>query len=206
MLHGSPLLSLLLVLLSLGAVPLSLGQRPVSEMHQPRSVSGVQHRLGAPLVPARAAPTEPLPPELADPVKVIEVLAPDKVVVRTREGQEELVRLLGVDAISAPGYLDAVLHQHGMALLARLSVGRRVRLVLDPRWQPYDADGDLCAWLVRSGDGLPINLEMVRRGYLLPSAKYPTRWQQALERAAAQIRVPVEEWGAQAAHGGDKER
>ncbi len=192
MLQGSPVLSLLLVLLSLGAAPLSLGHRPAPEMRQPRSGLGVQHRQGAPLVSSRATPAEPLPPELAEPVVVVEVLAPDKVVVRTRGGEEELVRLLGVDSIRVPGYRDAVVHQRGMALLAQLSVGRRVRLVLDPRWQPYDADGDLCAWLVRSEDGLAINLEMVRRGYLLPSSKYPTGWQAELEQAAAEA-PPLEE-------------
>ncbi len=191
MLNGSPHLSLLVVLLSLGVAPLSLGTSPVVRHDQPEPRPAVQHRRGAPLV-AQSGRRESLPPELLAPVVVTEVLAPDKLVVRTSQGPE-LVRLLGVDAIRAPGYHDAVLHQRGMALLAELTVGHQVNLRFDPRWQPYDADGDLCAWLVRTRDHLPVNLEMVRRGYLLPSLKHPTRWHPQLRQAAAAARIRLED-------------
>ncbi len=175
--HGSPW-SLALMLIGLGVVPWSVGPSP----GRIDALSRERFRQGrAPLV-VRSAGEAP-PRWMLRPVVVQEVLAPDKLVVQGPEGPE-LVRLLGVQVVRARGYRDELLFERATTALARCIQGHRVWLKFDPAWGARDADGDWCAWVVRAQDQLPVNLEMVRCGFLLPERKFQTQWHPLLQQAA----------------------
>ena len=81
------------------------------------------------------------------------------------DGQEESVRLIGIDTPESvkPGAPVECFAKRASALNERLVAGERVRLVRDV--EERDRYGRLLAYVYRARDGLFVNAELVRRGF-----------------------------------------
>jgi micrococcal nuclease len=100
---------------------------------------------------------------------------------------DERIRLIGVDTPETrkPGSPVECFGKQATAFTKRLVLGRKVRLELDVEHR--DRYGRLLAYVTRAKDGLPVNAELVRRGYALPLTVPPN-----VKRAAEYARLAGE--------------
>ncbi len=127
--------------------------------------------------------------------RVLQVSGPDTFVAEL-DGQPSQVRLLGIYVPADKSAADAAVE-----FLDRLLTGESVYLEFDPGWPQRDPQGRCWAYVYRSPDGLPVNLELVRQGYARVAAGEDFQQCELLtayERLARQNRNGL--WAIAAAH------
>jgi micrococcal nuclease len=99
--------------------------------------------------------------------RVVRVVDGDTIVVSV-DGREDRVRYIGVDTPESvkPGTPVQCFAKRASAENKRLVAGREVRLVADA--EARDRYGRRLAYVYRAGDGLLVNLALVRGGYARP--------------------------------------
>ena len=114
-----------------------------------------------------AEPPPPVPaPDFTNdtPVPVVRIVDGDTIVIQL-DGQDQKVRLIGVDTPETVDPRKPVQHygKEASAFLTNLLKGESVYLRYDQT--KLDKYGRLLAYLYRAPDGLFVNLEIVRQGY-----------------------------------------
>lgn len=99
------------------------------------------------------------------PARLLKVFDADTILVSLPGGQEEKVRLLGVDAPEVQGYRDAEPGGEAAKALARsLLTGQALTLEADPTADQRDRYRRLLRY-VRLGDGRDLGAELIAAGY-----------------------------------------
>ena len=145
--------------------------------------------LAVPLAVVLGGPADP-PKDFkgAESHNVVRVEAPNLVVL-SAEGKQQAVRLIGVGHPSAPHTEPA------LRFLRNVLEGEAVYLELDR--QQRDEQGRVLAYLYRAPDGLFVNLEMLRQGYVPLDALHLSKHKEVLgrwEKVAKEKRKGL--WGA----------
>lgn len=139
-----------------------------------------------------SAPTE-------EAVVVHNIIDGDTVLLRFPGGQQETVRLLGIDTpetVDPTRPVQCFGPEASTFLTELLPPGTPVDLERDVA--AHDRFGRLLAYVFRSSDGLFVNVEMLRSGFADVSIFAPnTAYQEALTNAATEARTgSIGLWGA----------